>query len=42
MTALQEGCLAENSVEIIVRSLTDAKMIRIMANENMEEWGSAI
>ena len=38
LVALKE--CKETKVDVIVRSLSDEDMIRIMARENMEEWGS--
>lgn len=37
LTALKRARITE--IDIPVRSLDDATMIKIMANENMEEWG---
>lgn len=38
--ALQEEFGAKVEVDLIVRDLTDEDMIKIMARENLDEWGS--
>jgi hypothetical protein len=38
LVALKETYPARHEVEIIVRDLSDADMLRMMAHENMEEW----
>ena len=38
LLAIQKAGLSE--VDIPIRELDDATMIKIMANENMEQWGS--
>jgi hypothetical protein len=40
VVALRECYGKSKEVEVIVKPLSDENMIRIMANENMEEWGS--
>lgn len=40
LVALTELYEADDEVEIIVRDLSNEDMIRMMANENMAEWGS--
>lgn len=37
LVALQEG--SETNVDVIVRDLSNEQMIKMMANENLEEWG---
>lgn len=39
--ALQEVYPADHKVEIIVRDLTNEQMLKMMARENMEEWGTS-
>lgn len=39
--ALQEAYDDNHEVEVIVRDLTNEDMIRMMARENMEEWGTS-
>jgi hypothetical protein len=41
MIALRELMAPGQIVEIIVRNLTNEDMLRMMVNENMEEWGSS-
>lgn len=42
LRALQEMFRPEDEVELIVRDLDDSAMLKIMARENMEEWGSSV
>lgn len=41
LVALQEGLGSDGRVEVIVRDLSNEDMLRMMANENQEEWGSS-
>jgi hypothetical protein len=41
LVALQEGAGGKKQVEIIVRDLTNEDMLKMMARENMEEWGTS-
>jgi hypothetical protein len=41
LVALRESLGDEGRVEIIVRDLTNEDMMRMMARENMEEWGTS-
>src|SRR5262249_40609509 len=38
--ALKEKYSLDHEIDLIVRDLSDDDMIRVMANENMEEWGA--
>ena len=40
LVAIHEALGREESVEIIVRDLSNEDMLRMMASENMEEWGA--
>jgi hypothetical protein len=40
MSALREEYGPNHTIELILRPLSDEDMIKIMARENMEEWGS--
>jgi hypothetical protein len=42
LVALQEEYGPEQEVNVILRDLDDTKMLQIMANENMEEWGNSV
>ena len=42
LAALREVFRPDDEVQLIVRSLDDATMLKIMARENMEEWGSSV
>lgn len=42
LVALQEEYGPDRDVNVILRDLDDAQMLQIMANENMEEWGSSV
>jgi len=39
--ALKEHYGEDHKVEVIVKKLSDAEMIQIMASENMEQWGTS-
>lgn len=41
LVALQEIMSGEHRVEIIVRDLSNEQMLKMMASENMEKWGSS-
>lgn len=41
LVALRELYPPEHEVELIIRELDDATMLRIMADENMQEWSSS-
>lgn len=41
LIALREEFGPSHEVELIVKELSDTDMLRIMARENMEEWGSS-
>jgi hypothetical protein len=41
LVSLRESLGPEQEVEIIVRELTNEDMLRMMADENLEEWGSS-
>jgi hypothetical protein len=41
LVALREEYPASHQVDLIVRELPDDQMLKIMARENMEEWGSS-
>jgi hypothetical protein len=41
LVALQEEYGPDREVSVILRDLDDTKMLQIMANENMEEWGNS-
>lgn len=41
LEALRREFEPDHEVELIVRGLPDEQMLKIMANENMEEWGSS-
>lgn len=41
LVALQEEYGPDQEVAVILRDLDDTKMLQIMANENMEEWGNS-
>jgi hypothetical protein len=41
MIALQEEYGFDHKIELIVRELDDEFMLKMMANENMEEWGTS-
>lgn len=40
LVALQELFGPDESIEIVVQDITNENMLRMMANENMAEWGS--
>jgi ParB-like nuclease domain len=40
--ALKEEYPPDHEVELIIRDLGDEQMLKIMANENMSEWGSSV
>lgn len=40
LAALQEVCSPNTEFNFIIRDLSDTEMAKIMASENMEEWGS--
>jgi flagellar biosynthesis GTPase FlhF len=42
LVALREEFDADREVELIIRDLDDEQMLKIMANENMQEWGSSV
>jgi hypothetical protein len=41
LAALRESYGEDHAVEIVVRDLSNDDMLRMMARENMEEWGSS-
>jgi len=41
LAALREIYEPKHKIELIIRDLDDAQMIKIMARENMEEWGTS-
>lgn len=41
LIALKEKYGPNHEVNLIIRDLSDTEMIRVMANENMEEWSSS-
>lgn len=41
LMALRDHLKPNDTIDLIVRDLDDDKMLQIMANENMEEWGTS-
>jgi hypothetical protein len=41
LVALQEGASGNGHVEVVVEELSNELMLKMMANENMEEWGTS-